>query len=72
MLNREIGRSNVLRSVPEGLDKKTSEILWAVQTLRQPGEIAEIRAFSGRGTTSGYFNDYRELAKCAAELDDRG
>ena len=72
MINRETSQNHMLRSVPEGLDKKTGEILQAVQILRQPGEVAEIRAFSGRGTTSGYFNDFRELAKCAAELDDRG
>ena len=72
MMNRETGRSSVLRSVPEDLDGKTGEILRTVQILRRPGEVAEIRAFSGRGTTSGYFNDYRELAKCVAELDDRG
>ena len=71
-MNRETSRSHVLRSVPEDLEGKTREILQAVQIIRQPGEVAEIRAFSGRGTTSGYFNDYRELAKCAAELDDRG
>ncbi len=68
----ETGRSTVLRSLPEGLDGKTSEILRAVQTLRQPGEVAEIRAFSGKGTISGYFDDYLELARRAAELDDRG
>ena len=72
MLNRETNRSHVLRSVPEGLDENTGEILRAVQILRQPGEVAEIRAFSGRGTISGYFNDFRELAECAAELDDKG
>ena len=72
MMNGEAGRSSVLRSVPEGLDVKTDEILRAVQVLRQPGEVTEIRAFSGRGTISGYFNDFRELAKCAARLDDRG
>ena len=72
MLNREKSQSHVSRSVPEGLEGKTSEILRTVQVLRQPGEVVEIRAFSSRGTTSGYFNDYRELAKCAAELDDRG
>ncbi len=72
MMNGETGRSNVLRSVPEGLDRKTGEILRAVQTLRRPGEVAELRAFSDRGTTSGYFDDYRELTSVAAGLDDRG
>ncbi|PLS82202.1 MAG: hypothetical protein CYG60_24970 [Actinobacteria bacterium] len=72
MMNGETGRSNVLRSVSEGLDGKTGEILRAVQILRRPGEVAELRAFSDRGTTSGYFDDYRELASVAAGLDDRG
>lgn len=71
-MNGETGRSTVLRSVPEGFDGKISEILRAVQILRQPGEVAETRAFSGKGTISGYFNDFRELAEHAAELDDRG
>lgn len=72
MMNGETGRNHVLRSVPEGLDGKTGEILRAVHILRRPGEVAETRAFSGRGATSGYFNDYGELARHAAELDARG
>ncbi len=71
-MNEETGRSPVLRSLPESLDRKTGEILRAVQVLRRPGEVAEVRAFSGRGTTSGYFDDYRELARVAAGLDERG
>ncbi len=72
MVNEEIVRGSVLRGVPEDPDGKTGEILRAVQILRQPGEIAEIRAFSSRATISGYFDNFGELAKCAAELDDRG
>ena len=72
MVNRETGRSHVSRSVPEGMDGNTGEILRAVQILRRPGEVAEIRAFSGRGTISGYFDDYQELARCAVELDASG
>jgi hypothetical protein len=48
------------------------EILRAVQILRQPGEVAEIRAFSARGSASGYFDDYGKLAECAADLDAKG
>jgi hypothetical protein len=72
MVYGETGRSTILRSLPEGLDGKTGEILRGVQILRQPGEVAEVRAFSGRGTISGYFDDYQELARRTAELDDRG
>jgi hypothetical protein len=72
MINREMSQSTILRSVPESFDGKTREILRAIQTLRQPGEVAEVRAFSGRGTISGYFSDYGELARRAADLDDRG
>ena len=72
MINGERGQGHALRSVPEGLEGKTGEILRTVQVLRQSGEVAEIRAFSGRETISGYFNDFRELAKRAAKLDDKG
>lgn len=72
MMNGETGQGHVLRSVPEGLDGKTGEILRTVQVLRRPGEVAEIRAFSARGTVSGYFDDFQKLARCAAKLDARG
>lgn len=72
MMTGDTGRNTLLKSVPERPDKNTTEILRAVQALRWPGEVAEIRAFSNRGTTSGYFDDFRELARCAAELDDKG
>lgn len=72
MMNRDTGRNTLLKSVPERPDKNTTEILRVVQALREQGEVAEIRAFSSRGTISGYFNDFRELAERAAELDDKG
>lgn len=72
MMNGDTGRNALLKSVPERPDENTTEILRAVKALRRPGEVAEIRAFSNRGTTSGYFDDFRELARCAAELDDKG
>lgn len=66
------GQSTMLRRLPDDPDEKIGEILRTVHTLRRPGEVAEIRAFSGRGTISGYFDDYQELARHATELDDKG
>ncbi len=72
MINAETGQSAVLSNVPKELTGKTGEIWQTVQILRQPGEVAEIRAFSGKGVSSGYFDDYRRLASCATQLDDKG
>lgn len=71
MVKMETGQSQTLRSVPENPNDKIGEIVRSVQTLREPGEVAEIRAFAGRGATRGYFNDYQELAEHAAQLDNR-
>ena len=71
-MNGETGWSNVPESVPEHSDGKTSEILRAIQILRRPGEVAEIRAFTTKSTISGYFDDYGKLARCAADLDAKG
>lgn len=72
MINAEADQSAVLSSVPNDLEGKISDIWQTVHALCQPGEVAEIRAFSDRGTSSGYFDDYRKLASCAAQLDDKG
>ncbi len=72
MINAETGQSAVLSNIPEELNGKTGQIWQTVHALRQPGEVAEIRAFSGKGVSSGYFDDYRRLASCATQLDDKG
>jgi hypothetical protein len=46
------------------------EIHRAIALLLEPGQVYEIRAF-GRGTTSGYFDDFEKLAKGAAGLSGK-
>jgi hypothetical protein len=46
-----------------------------VRTLRvlfEPGAVVELRAFKGRETASGYFDDHAALACEAGKLEDRG
>lgn len=72
MRGKGSGRSAALRSVTEGTGGHTAEISRAVRVLYEPGTVVELRAFSDKGSISGYFDDHRELAVQAAKLDDRG
>jgi hypothetical protein len=44
----------------------------AVRTLFESGAVVELRAFCGKKTASGYFDDHDLLAEEAAKLDERG
>ena len=44
----------------------------APEVVFEPGAVVELRAFKGRETVSGYFDDYEALASTAGKLDDRG
>ncbi len=44
----------------------------ALSALFEPEAVVELRAFSGRKTVSGYFDDHEVLAREAQKLDQRG
>jgi hypothetical protein len=48
------------------------EIAHAVEVLFDRGTVVELRAFRGRETVSGYYDDPEALAHAAEELDARG
>jgi hypothetical protein len=49
-----------------------TQIIGAVGTLFEPSAVVELRAFSGRCTVSGYFDDHEALVKQAHKLDEQG
>jgi hypothetical protein len=49
----------------------SGEIGRALEILFEPGAVVELRAFKGRETVSGYFEDYEALASEADKLEDR-
>lgn len=72
MIEERTGRNFTLKSLPEGLDGNAAEILRTAQNLFEPGDVAEVRAFSSGKTASGYFDDFEALARQAARLDAQG
>src|SRR5215204_4975354 len=68
--DRERGSTEV--SLLEGSGEKTSEIRQTVEVLFKPGAVVEVRAFKGRETVSGYYDDHVALAREAKKLDGRG
>jgi hypothetical protein len=50
----------------------SGEIAHALELLFEPGAVVELRAFKGRETINGYFDDIEALAREAGELDGRG
>lgn len=48
------------------------EIARTIAVLFEPSAVVEIRAFKGRKTVSGYFDDHEALVEEADELDRRG
>lgn len=59
------GRRNVLMNH----NSTISEIKQALNLLFQPGDVIELRCLKTRkGTISGYFNDFEQLARVAASL----
>jgi hypothetical protein len=65
-------RSSVKNSLPEEADKNAGEILHTIEILFGPSAVVELRAFKGRETVSGYYDDHELLAYEARKLEDRG
>jgi hypothetical protein len=67
-----MSRSLTERNLAEEAHENMNEIRRAIEVLFQPSAVVELRAFKGRETVSGYFDDREELAYMAARLDQRG
>lgn len=65
-------RGQDVTSLPEGMDETTGKILPVIGVLFEPGDVVELRAFKDRTITSGYFDNFEELAEQAAKLDSKG
>jgi hypothetical protein len=70
--NKSRGRSLIEQSLLEEADEITGEILHTVGLLFESDAVVELRAFKGRETVSGYFDDHVLLAREANKLEDRG
>ena len=71
------GQGLFTESLLEGADKNTldslgEEIIRSLEVLFEPGAVVELRAFKGRETVSGYYDDHVVLAGEAGRLEDRG
>jgi len=49
-----------------------AEIVRAVETLSDPGDVVELRAIKNGSTAAGYFDDTGILSREAAKLDEQG
>jgi hypothetical protein len=70
------GRGSVRKSLLEEVAKSDGNLLnegivRSLEVLFDPGDVVELRAFKGRETVSGYFDDHKTLAHKASELDER-
>ena len=63
---------SIKNSLPEEAGKDAGEILHTIETLFGPSAVVELRAFKGRETVSGYYDDHELLAYEAGKLEDRG
>jgi hypothetical protein len=75
--NESRGQDSLKESLLEGADKNTldslgEEIIRSLEVLFEPGAVVELRAFKGRETVSGYYDDHVVLAGEAGRLEDRG
>src|SRR5215207_8457654 len=70
--NKSREHSSVETSLLIESGEESSEIRRAVEVLFEPGAVVEVRAFKGRETISGYFDDHAMLAREAGKLEDRG
>ncbi len=70
--NKSRRRGSPKERLLERSDKNTSEICRGVEVLFESSAVAELRAFKGRDTVSGYFDDHAVLVCEAGELEDRG
>jgi hypothetical protein len=66
------GRGSIGKSSLEGADGNTGDIRRALEVLFEPGDVVELRAFKGRETVSGYYDDHALLADEAGKLENRG
>ena len=74
--NERQRQSSVGEVLLEGADKATFDspdrgLVRSVEVLFQPGAVVELRAFRGRETVSGYYDDHAALACEARKLDER-
>jgi len=74
--NERQRRGSVEAGLLEGADKTTFDspgrgLLRTLEVLFQPGAVVELRAFRGRETVSGYYDDHAALAREARKLDER-
>src|SRR4051812_28199308 len=75
--NESWGQGSLKESLLEGVDKNTvdspgGEIVRTLEVLFESGAVVELRAFRGRETISGYYDDHAILAYEAGKLEDRG
>jgi hypothetical protein len=70
--NKSRGPGSAKKNPLEEADEKTGEILHTVEVLFEPGATVELRAFKGRETVSGYYDDHVLFACDASKLEDRG
>ena len=70
--NNNRGQISIMNSLPEETGKDAGEILHTIETLFGPSAVVELRAFKGRETVSGYYDDHELLAYEAGKLEDRG
>jgi len=70
--NNNRGQSSVKSSLPEETDKNAGEILHTIEILFGPSAVVVLRAFKGRETVSGYYDDHALLAHEAGRLENRG
>ena len=74
--NERQRQSSVGEVLLEGVDETTFDssgrgLVRSVEVLFQPGAVVELRAFRGRETVSGYYDDHSALAREARNLDER-
>ena len=74
--NERQRQSSVGEVLLEGADKATFDspdrgLVRSVEVLFQPGAVVELRAFRGRETVSGYYDDHSALARETRNLDER-
>jgi len=70
--NNNRGQISIKNSLPEEAGKDAGEILQTIGVLFGPSAVVELRAFKGRETVSGYYDDHELLAYEAGKLEDRG
>lgn len=70
--NKSRQRDSVAISLLEESGAKSSETRRAVEVLFEPSAVVELRAFKGRETISGYFDDHTALAREATKYDKWG